>query len=382
MCNEFAPGLRVHKIKTRSHYLLPPADVYVSSYSKISGWEAVFSQKFFRSVVFDECQELRCGGFSDKYMAAVAASRAAEYVLGLSGTPIYNYGNETWNIADVLKQGCLGTKEEFEREWCYGKTVRDPVALGAYLRENYLMLRRTRKEVGKELPPVNKIIYPVEYNEEMVERAEEDLKVLAARVLSGSFTERGMAARELDMQARMMTGLAKAKGVANYVKILLESGEKVLLAGWHRDVYEIWLQEFEAFKPVMYTGSESPAQKEKSRLAFMSGESPLMIISLRSGVGLDGLQKASSLLVFGELDWSPGVHEQIIGRLRRDGQTQQVTALYLIANGGTDPLMVDILGLKASQAHGIINQEEDVLEMVSDDTRIKRLAQQILERRR
>jgi hypothetical protein len=184
------------------------------------------------------------------------------------------------------------------------------------------------------------------------------------------------------MQARMMTGVAKAKGAAAYVRMLVESGESVLLLGWHRDVYDIWLKELSDLNPMMYTGSESPAQKERSRLAFMSGETKILILSLRSSVGIDGLQLASSLLVFGELDWSPGVHEQVVGRLRRDGQASQVTALFLVADGGTDPLMVDILGLKASQADGVMNpHEKEITEVSADDERIKRLARQILERR-
>jgi hypothetical protein len=36
-----------------------------------------------------------------------------------------------------------------------------------------------------------------------------------------------------------------------------------------------------------------------------------------------------SAIVFGELDWSPSVHEQAIGRLQRDGQTNKVVAKAL-----------------------------------------------------
>ena len=45
--------------------------------------------------------------------------------------------------------------------------------------------------------------------------------------------------------------------------------------------------------------------------------------------------------------------------------------------------MVDILGLKASQADGIMNPEEKgILETATDESRIKRLAQQILKRKK
>jgi len=378
-------GVSVHIINKRRIYPLPKADVYIISYSKLSGWNEILCQGFFKTVVFDEIQELRISG-SDKYGAARLLASAAEYVLGLSATPVYNYGGEIYAVLNLISPGCLGNWNEFTREWCnnylYDNKVRvkDPKVLGSYLRENFLMIRRTREEVGKELPQVNQIVHEVEYNESYVKKAEKELKEIAARVLTGSFTERGQAARMLDAQARMMTGVAKAQGVADYVKILLENGEKILLAGWHRDCYDIWLEELKDYNPVMYTGSESPTQKEKSKAAFLSGESKVMIMSLRSGVGLDGLQLSCNIVVFGELDYSPGVHEQVKGRLQRDGQASQVTAIYLTTDNGTDPLMIDILGLKASQASGILNPTQEILETVSDDEKIKRLAKMILDK--
>jgi hypothetical protein len=72
---------------------------------------------------------------------------------------------------------------------------------------------------------------------------------LALKVLSGSFTERGQAARELDMWARRVTGVAKARHVAAYVKILLEAKTPIILGGWHRDVYDIWLKELAPYNP-------------------------------------------------------------------------------------------------------------------------------------
>ena len=43
---------------------------------------------------------------------------------------------------------------------------------------------------------------------------------------------------------------------------------------------------------------------------FIDGDARVLMMSLRSGAGLDGLQEVSHTAVFGELDWSPGVHRQ------------------------------------------------------------------------
>lgn len=379
--SEFS-DLKTHTVRGGPVYQLPPADVYIFKYTQLAKWVDVLTSGVIKSVVFDEIQEFRHTG-TQKYYAGYAVARACEYVTGMSATPIYNKGDEIWNVMDLIKPGCLDTRDNFMREWCsgWGGTVTNPKALGAYLRENFLFLRRTREEVKMELPAVNTIVERVEYEQEEIDRIEDLARTLAQKTLHGEFTERGMAARELDMLVRHATGVSKAKAVAQYVRVLVEAGESVLLAGWHRDVYEIWNKEFEGLNPVMYTGSESPTQKEEAKRKFMSGESPLMMISLRSGIGLDGLQHKASIVVIGELDWSPMVHEQIIGRLNRDGQQQQVTVVFLVSDSGSDPSIVELLGLKSSQAKGILDPFAGAEVRVADTSRIKMLAERYLARK-
>ncbi|MDC9750949.1 DEAD/DEAH box helicase [Proteus mirabilis] len=374
--------LKVHKIKGTKPYSLPQADVYLYRYSQLLGWIDTFSDGFFKSVVYDEIQELRTGTSSGKGTAAKRLSDAAQYRLGLSATPIYNYGAEIWNIMRFLDSGTLGSFDEFIREWCKDdKQVADPEALGSYLREQNVMLRRTKRDVGQQMPPLNSIVEYVEADEKAIKSIDELARQLALKTVSGSFMERGRAGRELDLLLRHATGVSKALSVARYASILAENGIPIMLMGWHRDVYDIWLKELARFKPVMYTGSESESQKNESKRKFVDGETNIFIMSLRSGAGLDGLQYRCSTVLFGELDWSPKVHEQIIGRLDREGQQEQITAIYLNADEGSDPPMVELLGLKQSQATGIIDPGRQLEAKHSDKTRIQALAERYLSSR-
>lgn len=341
-------GLTVHVVKTRKAYDLPQADVYIFKYTSLSGWSNIFATGFFKLACFDEVQELRHRG-TDKYDASKVLSMNVEYCLAMSGTPIYNYGNEIFNVLDCINSGCIGSEDDFTREWTSdGKRVKDPQALGAYLRDNLLFIRRTRADVGRELPPVNKIIYTIDCDEDVMKKDLDLAKQLAIKVVSGSFVERGEASRELNALVRHATGVSKAKNGAAYIKMILASGEPVLVAAWHRDVYDILLHELAEYNPVMYTGSESPSQKQKTKEAFISGESKCMLISLRSGIGLDGLQQVCKYVVFLELDYSGKCMEQVIGRVDRDGSTNQVTAIFLVSDSGSDPVVIDIVGLKNS----------------------------------
>jgi SNF2 family DNA or RNA helicase len=132
----------------------------------------------------------------------------------------------------------------------------------------------------------------------------------------------------------------------------------------------------------MYTGDESETAKVASVAAFVEGRANVLIISLRAGAGLDGLQQVSRTVVIGELDWSPQVHQQNIGRVYRDGQSEPCVAYYLVADEGSDPVIADVLGLKEAQATGIVDPDRaGVPHLVgAADDHIRKLAEDVLRR--
>lgn len=388
---EFAPGLNVHILKKGTPYDLPKffgsgPDVLISSYHKLSGWANVLAGKL-KSVCFDECQEL-CRGESYKYKAAKRIAAEAKYSCGLSGTPIRNYGGEFYNVADVICPGQLGAREEFLREWCVGHdqkaSLQNPAAFGTYLRENFLFLRRTRQEVGRELPDIVKVVHTVDSDSRKLHEIKGSAGELARIILhriESTKEERFVAAGQFDMLLRQMTGIAKAPYVADFVRILCESGEQVVVAGWHRECYNIWQEKLKDLNPSWYTGTETPAAKERHVAEFLSGRSRVMFMSLRAGQGLDGLQEVCSAAVIGELDWSPAIHDQFLGRFQRDGQKGVVKAYFLVSDDGADPVMCDILGIKHEQAEGIRNPERPLLERLDrGEDNIRRLAESFLKK--
>jgi hypothetical protein len=200
------------------------------------------------------------------------------------------------------------------------------------------------------------------------------------QVIGGRFEEKGQAARELDSLSRHTTGVAKAPYVAAFVKILLDAKVPVLLGLWHRECYDLLNKLLVDYKPLMYTGSETKVQKRKTKTAFLEGRSDLMMISLRSGAGLDKLQFRSSTCVHGEFDYSPAVHRQLTGRLRRPGQINTVDSIYLWANTGSDPFIIETHGFKSSQARGIVDPLKGAEPVHSDMSRIQKLAEGYLKK--
>lgn len=379
------PIIRDHKGREKV-YDTHGADVLIISYSKLAGWRDHLAGQI-RTVVFDEVQELRRTD-SEKYKAAQAIADKADRRMGLSATPIYNYGGEAFAIYEVLKPGTLGTRYEFFREW--GASTRNdgqvvlenPAALGAYLTDQGLLLRRTRAEIGRQLPhEPAEIVLDVPSGTTAIDAVMGDVVRMAEQVLTGTREERFTASGQIDMRLRQATGIDKAPYVAEFVRMLLESEEKVVLFGWHRAVYDVWLDRLAAFHPVMYTGSETPARKQAAVRQFLNEpERRIFICSLRSGAGLDGLQGVANVCVFGELDWSPAMHHQAIGRLARDGQENQVVAYYLVSAEGSDPVIGGVLEAKRQQAEPFMAGDDGALftAQAEDTQRVKHLARAVL----
>ena len=348
---------RIHVIKGLKPYELPEADIYIMHYLLLRGWKEVLPTLGFKAVIFDEVQELRHTG-TEKYSAASLLSESCERVIGLSGTPIYNTGGEIWNVINILDYHFLGDWESFSREWCYGygnAVVVKPQLLGDYLRREGLMLRRTKQEVLKELPPKRRAVQELDWNDKLYAQ-------LMAPVLpdvirwktDGTLTAsaRAMLEESISQHVRQATGIAKAPYVCQFVRALLDSGEKVLLFAHHHAVMDAYKQELKHYRPGFITGRETISAKADAVERFMSGKTDVLCISLRAASGLN-LQRATCV-VFGELDWSPAVHSQAEDRAHRMGQEDSLLCYYLVAPQGSDAAMQEALGLKVSQFVGLM----------------------------
>jgi hypothetical protein len=382
-------------------------DVLIVSYGMLPGW-VDHLQGRVRTLILEEAHEVRREGTQKRDACKVLAEGTALNI-GLTATPVFNYGDEVFNILELIAPGMLGERREFYAEWCssigQGKyKVKEPQALGSHLRDQGVVLRRTLKEVGVDIPKLVPMPFEIDVDGDRFDRLAADAVQLAERIVARAGTpfEQMRAAQEFDMKMRQATGVAKAPAVAALCKMLLADPAvgKIVLFGWHRDVYDIWLDQLKQFHPAMYTGTESIARKELEKARFIGGdtweaaygrgvpdgvsllEADILIISLRSGSGLDGLQHVAHTVVHGELDWSPAPHDQGDGRLDRPGQTIPVLSYRPFCDYGTDPLMLERLAEKRQQGEGITIPDKAIFESSqADPDQIRKVAASFLQHR-
>jgi hypothetical protein len=341
----------------------PTADIYIVHYLVLHAWSSFLIERGVKTVIFDECQELRHPG-TRKHEACTDLSRAAENVAGLSGTPIYNHGPEMHTVMNALCRGALSTRADFERAWCVyvdrKLVVDNPEVLGEYLADRRLMLRRRKADVQLELPAKRRVIEPIAGDAGIFADLVSNAAKLAreAAEIDDPFDRARMEAEAI-RETRRATAMAKLPAVIGFLRGLMEAGEPTLCFVHHHAIVDGILEALDEFKPSCITGREDKNVKDDSQRRFVENETNLCLISLRVATGLDGLQARARVVVFAELDWSPAIHRQAEDRAHRMGQRDSVLAYYLVTDLGTDPFVMSTLNLKASQFTGLMQDKSE-----------------------
>src|SRR5690606_966087 len=79
------------------------------------------------------------------------------YKTTLSGTPIVNRPGELWTILNWLHPEQFPYYETFLNQYGYGRAISDEQAKELRSLLETIMIKRMRKDISKNLPPINRI---------------------------------------------------------------------------------------------------------------------------------------------------------------------------------------------------------------------------------
>lgn len=110
------------------------------------------------------------------------------------------------------------------------------------------------------------------------------------------------------------------------------NGQPVWCAYAYRSDAERIMERFKGLDPINLTECKSESSLTKAMHRWIDGDCPLMIAHPASaGHGIDGLQKAGHIVVWFGLTWSLDLYEQMIARIRRQGQGMPVMCHRIMA---------------------------------------------------
>jgi SWI/SNF-related matrix-associated actin-dependent regulator 1 of chromatin subfamily A len=368
-------------------------------------------------VIADECHAIKNSkaqrtkeivGYrpKDKDKEGWSAIPAARRIF-LTGTPIVNRPVELWPIINFLDPGSWRNFFSYAKQYCgavhngfgwdFGGAS-NLQELQDRLRET-VMVRRLKADVLTELPPKRRQVLPVPANgaeaciaAERAAEARHEQALIAAQVAAqlakaaesdadydaavAKLRDLSNAAFAEISQMRHDTALAKAPYVVEHV---LAASGKVVVFAHHRDVIQALRDGLEAEHPrsvVTLTGEDSMQSRQDAVDRFQSDEECRYFIGSIRAAGVGLTLTASSHVVFGELDWTPGAMSQAEDRCHRIGQTNSVLIQHIVLDGSIDARLANTLVSKQTVIDCALDKPSTEPEVEYDDSEEGRVLRQ------
>lgn len=384
---KFAPGLvaTVHTGNNRSKDVrtLKEFDIIVTSYSILLKDHALLSKIEYSCIILDEAHYIK--NRNSKIFEAVRTLKTEQRV-SLSGTPIENSLADLWAQMEFINPDILGSYTEFKKN--YQDRIeknRDDEALNELkLILGPYILRRTRKEVLKDLPDLEEqVFYSVlpEPQMELIEKekskarnellqAELEQQPGKLHVLNALLKLRQLANHPRLVDSRSEVESGKFEDVLETLETLAKSGNKILVFSSfvsHLKLYEAELR-LRNIRYVMLTGADDAKDRELAVNRFQTDDKcSVFMISLKAGgTGLN-LTAANYVLILDPW-WNPFAESQAIGRSYRMGQTQKVTVIRFLAKDTIE-----------EKIHALQLRKKDLAGQMIDEEMIPALDQETLE---
>jgi superfamily II DNA or RNA helicase len=383
----FTPDLRVlyHHGPARDRGAPPLAetDLVVTTYALLRRDLDALAGIRFRCAVLDEAQNIKN---SDSATTRAAGRLNAEMRLALSGTPIENHLGELWSLASFANPGMLGTARAFETRFERPIAADRSSPLAAELRAvvRPFLLRRTKDEVLRELPPkteIDRVVTLTRADKRLYDALAHSLRASVARDVEkrrglsslGVFTAimrlRQMACdpRLVDPQlGREGAESAKREAFLDLVRELVAEGRRALVFSQFVQLLTLWRRDLDA-EGIAYEYLDGQTTKRDEAVTrFQEGTAPLFLISLKAGgAGLN--LTAADTVIHCDPWWNPAVEDQATDRAYRIGQDKPVTVVRLIARGTIEEKILSLKSKKRELTRAVIGDDARALEGLTEE---------------
>lgn len=313
----------------------------------------------FRSVIMDESHRLK-DPTAQQTMFTRGIVEGKEWRILLSGTPVVNHAQDL--VSQLAIMGRLlsdfGGRGKFLAQ--YGEN--DNLSELSDKLYDTCMIRREKAKVLTELPDKQRTDLYVEIsNRDEYNLAAADLAAYLREYTE--CTDRDIR-RKMRMEAlvkfmtlRSLASKGKVQQATDFIKNFLANGKPLIVFCSLKEIVKALQKQFP--DAVRVTGDDNTAEKQAAVDAFQSGETRLIICSIKAaGVGLT--LTASSNVAFVEFPWTYADCCQCEDRAHRIGQKNNVNCYYLIGRNTIDPVLYDIIHKKRSIANRIMACDDDI----------------------
>jgi len=338
----------------------------------------------FNYIILDESQAIK-NPLSLRYKAAFLLQ--AENKLTLTGTPIENSTFDLFAQMNFVNPGFLGSVDNFRLNYSNAIDKEGNAEVAAELNRmiNPFILRRTKEQVAKELPPKTETILFCEMGGEQRTVYDAYRNKYRNRLL-GLIESEGLEKSKI----YVLEGLMKLRQVCDSTAILSDeenygshsikidelkrhinektSNHKILVFSQFVRMLKLIREELIRAK-IDYEyldGKSSKKQREESVNRFQEvAGCRVFLISLKAG-GMGLNLTAADYVYLVDPWWNPAVENQAIDRTHRIGQGKNVFAYRMICKNTVEEKILNLQAKKIKIARDIIATDESFLKKLTE----------------
>jgi len=354
-------GKRAHKLEREG--------IYIINYAVLFQWKMQIRKLQPSVIVFDEIHHVK-NRKAQRTRAAISISRDVPHVIGLTGTPIKSRSFELFTILSIIAPSLFPSFWYYMQRYCGAewngwswdfKGDDNSQELHKILHKS-VMLRRRKRDVLKELPPVTRSVIPMEIdNKGEYRKAERDLKSwLQDKGYSKERVDKSTSNEALTKveYLKQIAVKGKTKAVIQWVESFLASDEKLILYCVHKSVVKTIHSHFESIA-VRVDGSVPLKKRHKAQKAFQKDDQVRLFIGNIEAASLGLNLTAASNTATIEFMWSPSDHDQADARMDRIGQTaDKMNCWYLAAMGTVEIKILELLDRKRDVFAQVVDGKE------------------------
>jgi len=347
-------------------------DIVLTTYGIVrNDIDLLVNYKFFY-LILDESQYIK--NPDSKIYKAVNQLKSNHKIV-LTGTPIENSLTDLWAQINFLNKGLLGNLRFFKREFIQPiEKKSDPIKkekLQQFIHP--FILRRTKKQVAKDLPEKMESVIYCDMTEEQKSYYEEEKSKIRNSILEHIESD------EKKPVMLAIEGLNKLRQIANHPVLIDneyqgESGKfeeitrniENLMAGKHKVlIFSAYVKHLKLFAHYleqsrssysMLTGRTQNRQQVINDFQNTEDKSVFLIQIKAGGVGLN-LTAADYVFIIDPW-WNPAVEEQAINRTHRIGQDKNVMVYRFISSETVEEKIQKLKSKKSKLANSFIDTKQ------------------------
>jgi SNF2 family DNA or RNA helicase len=384
--DKFAPHLKytaLYGINRETHKLdFNQFDVIFTTYGTLLSDVEQLKQYTFNCIVLDESQAIK-NPESKRYKAVRLLQSRQKLVV--TGTPVENNTFDLFSQLSFAVPGLFGSAKRFATDYSTPIDKFQDTARAKELQKKVypFILRRTKKQVAKELPEKTEMVVYCEMDTEQ-QRVYDTYKIEFQKYLSG------LSEDELHSSSlHILQGLTKLRQICNSPALLsddefygnqsakmeeliaqinnLKGEHKILVFSQFVGMLDLIKRQLDNNKiRYAYLTGQTKKREEQVELFQNDDSVRVFLISLKAGgTGLN-LTKAEYVFLIDPW-WNPAVENQAIDRAHRIGQENKVVAVRLITPNTIEEKIMELQQRKRQLVEDLIHTDNNIIKQLTKE---------------